>query len=63
MSNQDEISKIVADVLAANPKAIEDIKAGEDKVIGFLIGQVMKNSKGQANPALAQKLIREQINS
>ena len=42
-------------------KAIEDIKAGNDKVIGFLVGQIMKKSQGKANPALAQKLIREKL--
>ena len=40
---------------------IADIKAGKDKAIGYLVGQVMKRSKGQANPSLAQKLIRERL--
>ena len=43
------------------PKAYYDIKAGKDKAIGYLVGQVMKRSKGQANPSLAQKLIREKL--
>jgi aspartyl-tRNA(Asn)/glutamyl-tRNA(Gln) amidotransferase subunit B len=38
-----------------------DFKNGEEKVIGFLVGQVMKASQGAANPALAQKLIREKL--
>ena len=42
-------------------KAVEDLKNGNDKVIGFLVGQIMKKSGGKANPALAQKLIRERI--
>ena len=42
-------------------KAIEDIKAGNERAIGFLVGQVMKKSQGKANPALAQKLIRERL--
>jgi aspartyl-tRNA(Asn)/glutamyl-tRNA(Gln) amidotransferase subunit B len=45
----------------ANAKAIADIKEGNDKVIGFLVGQIMKKSQGKANPALAQKLIREKL--
>jgi aspartyl-tRNA(Asn)/glutamyl-tRNA(Gln) amidotransferase subunit B len=62
-SDQDAIKAIVDDVLAdpASQKAIADIKAGNDKAIGFLVGQVMKLSKGQANPALAGKLIRERL--
>ena len=61
VSDEGAISKIVADVLEANNQAVEDIKNGEMKAIGFLVGQVMKQSKGQANPALAQKLIKQQI--
>jgi len=45
----------------ASAKAVEDIKNGNDKVIGFLVGQVMKKSQGKANPELAQKLIRARI--
>ena len=62
-SNQDELSEIVAKILSDNQKAVDDIKSGEDKAIGFLVGQVMKESRGKANPAIAQKIIREQINS
>ena len=62
-SDEGEISAIVDEVLAdpASAKAVEDIKAGNDKAIGFLVGQIMKKSQGKANPALAQKLIREKI--
>lgn len=63
VSDMDAIGAIVDEVLAepASAKAIEDIKNGNDKVIGFLVGQVMKKSQGKANPALAQKLIRERL--
>ncbi len=62
-SDEDAIGAIVDAVLAnpASQKAVEDIKSGNDKAIGFLVGQVMKDSKGQANPAMAQKLIRDKI--
>ncbi len=59
VSDEDAIAKIVAQVLADNPKAAEDVANGETKAIGFLVGQVMKASKGQANPELAQKLIKK----
>ena len=54
---------IVAAVLAepANKKAAEDVKNGEMKAIGFLVGQVMKASKGKANPGVASELIRKQL--
>ncbi len=61
VSDEDEIARIVTVVLKENPKAEEDIKNGETKAIGFLVGQVMKASKGQANPELAQRLIKKQL--
>jgi aspartyl-tRNA(Asn)/glutamyl-tRNA(Gln) amidotransferase subunit B len=60
-SNEDAIIAIVDQVLADNPKAADDVKAGEMKAIGFLTGQVMKQSQGKANPQLAQSLIRRQL--
>lgn len=63
VSDEGAIAAIVDEVLAdpANAKAIADIKEGNDKVIGFLVGQIMKKSQGKANPGLAQKLIREKL--
>lgn len=61
VSDEGEITKIVDAVLAANPQAAKDVQAGEMKAIGFLVGQVMKESKGQANPELAQTLIKKQL--
>jgi aspartyl-tRNA(Asn)/glutamyl-tRNA(Gln) amidotransferase subunit B len=62
-SNEDAIATIVDEVLAdpSSAKAVEDVRNGNDKVIGFLVGQVMKKSQGKANPALAQKMIRERL--
>ena len=63
VSDEGEIAAVVDDVLAdpASAASIADIRAGKDKAIGFLVGQVMKKSQGKANPALAQKLIREKL--
>ncbi len=63
VSDEGAIAAIVDEVLAdpSSQKAIEDIKAGNDKAIGFLVGQIMKKSQGKANPAMAQKLIRERL--
>ncbi len=61
VSDEGEIAKVVKQVLEDNPKAAADVKNGEMKAIGFLVGQVMKQSKGQANPSLAQDLIKKQL--
>jgi aspartyl-tRNA(Asn)/glutamyl-tRNA(Gln) amidotransferase subunit B len=61
VSDEGEIIKIVDQVLAENAKAAEDVKNGEMKAIGFLVGQVMKLSQGKANPALATDLIKKQL--
>ena len=57
------LEKIVDTVLAKpeTKKAQEDFKAGEEKVIGFLVGQVMKESHGKANPSAVQKILREKL--
>lgn len=60
-SDEGEIAKIVAKVIEDNPKAAEDVKNGEMKAIGFLVGQIMKASQGRANPQLAQQLIKKQL--
>jgi len=61
VSDEGEIAKIVVQILAENEKAAQDVKDGEMKAIGFLVGQVMKLSQGKANPALAQELIKKQL--
>jgi aspartyl-tRNA(Asn)/glutamyl-tRNA(Gln) amidotransferase subunit B len=61
VSDEGEIEKIVSEVLNENEKAAEDVKKGEMKAIGFLVGQVMKKSGGKANPQMAQDLIKKQL--
>ena len=61
VSDEVEIEKIVSKVIAENPKVAQDIKAGQEKAIGFLVGQVMAKTKGQANPGLAQQIIKKQL--
>jgi len=57
------LEKIVDAVLAKpeTQKAQEDFRAGEEKVIGFLVGQVMKESRGKANPSVAQEILRKRL--
>ncbi|MFB5762954.1 Asp-tRNA(Asn)/Glu-tRNA(Gln) amidotransferase subunit GatB [Paenibacillus medicaginis] len=59
ISDEGAIMAIVEQVVANNPQSVEDYKAGKQKAIGFLVGQVMKESKGKANPGLVNKLLAE----
>ncbi|MDU4697428.1 MULTISPECIES: Asp-tRNA(Asn)/Glu-tRNA(Gln) amidotransferase subunit GatB [Paenibacillus] len=59
ISDEGAILAIVQEVVANNPASVEDYKAGKEKAIGFLVGQVMKQSKGKANPGLVNKLLVE----
>ena len=61
MSDTGELENIIAEIIENNPKSIEDIGAGNQKAYGFLTGQVMKATKGQANPQVANKIIRELV--
>jgi aspartyl-tRNA(Asn)/glutamyl-tRNA(Gln) amidotransferase subunit B len=60
-SDESAINEVVTTVLTDNAKAAEDVKNGEMKAIGFLVGQVMKLSGGKANPGLAAELIKKQL--
>ncbi|MDF2724179.1 MAG: glutamyl-tRNA amidotransferase [Paenibacillus sp.] len=61
ISDEGAILAIVEKVVAANPQSVADYKAGKEKAVGFLVGQVMKESKGKANPGLVNHLIVEQL--
>lgn len=61
MSNTDEVAAIIDQVLAANPKQVEQYKSGKTAVIGFLVGQTMKATKGQADPAVVNDLLKSKL--
>ena len=61
VSDRGAVEAIVDEVLAANPNVVADYKAGKTNVMGFLTGAVMKQSRGKANPALAQELLKEKL--
>ena len=52
---------MVSETLEANPQSIADYKDGKGRALGFLVGQIMKASKGQANPQLVNKILLEEI--
>ncbi len=60
-NDEEGLRAIVEEVIANNPKIVEDIKGGKDKAIGALVGQTMKATKGKANPGMVNKLIKELI--
>jgi aspartyl-tRNA(Asn)/glutamyl-tRNA(Gln) amidotransferase subunit B len=56
-----EIEKMIDEVLAASPKQVEQYRAGKTTMIGFFVGQVMKASKGKANPAVLNELLAKKL--
>ena len=62
VNDEGEIKKIVEEVLRQNQKSIDDYKNGKTNALGFLVGQVMKASKGKANPQIINKLILDVLN-
>ena len=63
ISDMSAIEEIVAKVLADNPEAVDSYAAGEEKVVGFLVGQVMTASRGKADPKLVSELLRKKLSS
>ncbi len=63
VSDESQITKIVDEILGLpeSAKAVEDIKSGNEKAIGYLVGQIMRKSAGKANPSTVQKIIKERI--
>lgn len=61
ISDDAELAAIVAEVVAANPDTVERYRAGNEKVAGFLVGQVMKSTAGKANPGVVQALVRSAL--
>ncbi|MGE5389865.1 MAG: Asp-tRNA(Asn)/Glu-tRNA(Gln) amidotransferase subunit GatB [Deltaproteobacteria bacterium] len=61
ISDQDTLIKVIDEVIAANPSVVEDYRNGKDKALGFLVGQIMKATKGQANPGVLNSLLRERL--
>ena len=61
VSDPSAILALVTQVLDANPQAIEDFKNGKSRAVGALVGQIMKLSKGQANPKLTNQILNEEL--
>ena len=61
ITNANEIEELVKSVLNKNSKMVVDYQSGKDKLFGFFVGQVMKESKGQANPKIVNDLLRKNL--
>jgi aspartyl-tRNA(Asn)/glutamyl-tRNA(Gln) amidotransferase subunit B len=61
ISDAGALGKIIDEVIAANPKQVEQYKSGKQQVIGFLVGQAMKSSRGQADPAVVNRILKEKL--
>jgi aspartyl-tRNA(Asn)/glutamyl-tRNA(Gln) amidotransferase subunit B len=61
ISDEGTLLKIISEVLDANPQSVEDFKNGKNKAVGFLVGQLMKATKGQANPQIVNKLLNQEL--
>lgn len=62
ISDENEIKKIVIEIIKANEQSVIDYKSGKEKALGFLVGQAMKQTKGKANPQMLNKLFIEEMN-
>jgi len=61
VTDEGAIGEVIEKILAANPDKVEEFRGGKDKLLGFFVGQVMKESGGKANPQAVNKLLREKL--
>ena len=62
ISNEDELLKIVMKTIEENPKQHNQYKSGKDKLFGFFVGQVMKETQGSADPKVVNEILRKELN-
>ncbi len=61
MSDTGALEKIIDDVMAAHPEQVQQVRDGKTKVIGFLVGKIMQQTRGQANPGLVNQLLQKRL--
>ena len=59
ISDEDELESIAKKVMENNPKSVQDYKNGKKKALGFLVGQIMKETRGKANPQMANTILKQ----
>ncbi len=63
VSDESELEKIIDEIMQANPKEVEGYRAGKTKLIGFFVGQVMRASKGKANPQVVNQILQKKLSN
>jgi aspartyl-tRNA(Asn)/glutamyl-tRNA(Gln) amidotransferase subunit B len=61
ISNTDELNKIVDNIIKNNYKSVEEYRNGKNKLLGFFVGQVMKETQGKGNPKLINQILKEKL--
>ena len=61
VGDEDEIAKVINEVISENESAFKDLENGKQEALGFLVGKVMQKTKGQANPGIVNKLLKERV--
>ena len=61
VSDETSLTAIIDGILSVNPKQVAEYRSGKTKVLGFLVGQVMKETKGQANPQVLNDLLKKRL--
>lgn len=61
LSNEDEVRRLAGEIIDRYPQSVKDFRSGKEKALGFLVGQVMKATRGQANPQLVNRLLKEKM--
>ncbi|MCD7740413.1 MAG: hypothetical protein LUH11_03595, partial [Candidatus Gastranaerophilales bacterium] len=63
ISDENSLKEIINKVIEANPSQVQAYRNGKDKLFGFFVGQIMKETKGRANPQMLNKLLKEALNT
>ena len=62
VTDHSQIEKIIDQVIEKNPKMVQEYLGGKDKLLGFFVGQAMKESKGKANPKILNDILKNKLN-
>ena len=61
INDSEKIAAVVREIMAANPKQVEQYRKGKTATMGWFVGQVMKSTRGQANPQVVQEVLRKEL--
>jgi aspartyl-tRNA(Asn)/glutamyl-tRNA(Gln) amidotransferase subunit B len=61
ITDADQIATVARQIIAANPKQVEQYRSGKTATLGWFVGQVMKATRGQANPQMVQELLKKEL--